>query len=185
MVPGAGAVVVGVQEEVDVPEVLVDGQQRVAWSFEGRGVVGEALLQMVDVVLQLVEEVVASLAGPVLAGAVGAEGVEEVLQDAQGGGGGLVRLQVVVEQGGGEEGRLLEVAGLCVADSHVLEEAQSVAGEGVLVCPEVLAGQAAGQSGEEEQERRGGVRQAWRCGCGRSHGESVGAVGRCWAGGAW
>lgn len=184
MVPGAGAVLVGVEEEVDVPEVFVDGEQRVAWSFEGRGRVGEALLQVVDVVLQLVEEVVASLAGPVLAGAVGAEGVEEVLQDAEGGGGGLVRLEVVVEQGVGEEGRLLEVAGLRVAGSHVLQEAESVAGEGVLVCPQVLAGQAGGQSGEEEQERRGGVRQAWPCGCGLSHGGSVAAVGWCGAGGA-
>lgn len=82
MVPGAGAVVVGVQEEVDVPEVLVDGEQRVAWCFEGHGPVGEALLEVVDVVLQFVEELVARLAGPVVAGAVGAEGVEEVLQDA-------------------------------------------------------------------------------------------------------
>ena len=82
MVPGTGGVVVGVEEEVDVPEVLVDGEQRVAWSFEERGVVREALLEVVDVVLEFVEEVVASLAVPVLAGAVGAEGVEEVLEDA-------------------------------------------------------------------------------------------------------
>lgn len=72
-----------------------------------------------------------------------------------------------------------------MAGSHVLQEAESVAGEGVLVCPEVLAGQGAGQSGEEEQERRGGVRQAWPCGCGRSHGEAVAALGWCRAGGAW
>lgn len=82
MVPGAGAVVVGMEEEVDVPEVLVDGEQRVAWSFEERGVVVAALLEVVDVVLEFVEEVVASLGGPVLAGAVGVEGVEEALKDA-------------------------------------------------------------------------------------------------------
>lgn len=183
MFPGAGAVVVGVEEELDVSEVLVDGEQRVAWSFEERGVVGEASLEVVDVVLEFVEEVVARLAVPVLAGAVGAEGVEEVLEDAEGGGGGLVRAEVVVEEGVGEEGRLLEVAGLCVAGSHVLEEAECVAGEGVVVCPELLAGEGGGESREEEQECRGGVRQAWLWGVGRSHGGSVGAVGWCWAGG--
>lgn len=97
----------------------------------------------------------------------------------------MVRLEVVVEEGVGEEGPLLEVAGLCVAGSHVLQEAERVAGEGVLVRPEVLAGQGGGESGEEEQERRGGVRQAWLCGRGRSHGGSGGAVGCCGAGGAW
>lgn len=154
MVPGAGAVVVGVQEEVDVPEVLVDGEQRVAWSFEGRGVVGEALLQVVDVVLQLVEEVVARLAGPVLAGAVGAEGVEEVLQDAQGGGGGLVRLQVVVEQGGREEGPLLEIAGQCRSWSHVLQMLECIPR---IVDPQVVAREAGGQSHDEEQQCQGAV----------------------------
>lgn len=87
-----------------------------------------------------------------------------------------------MEEGVGEEGRLLQVAGLCVAGSHVLEEAKRVGGEGVVVCPEVLAGQAGGQSGEEEQERRGGVRQAWPCVCGRRHGGCVAAVGCCRAG---
>lgn len=95
-----------------------------------------------------------------------------------------MRVEIGVEEGVGEEGRLLEVAGLCVAGSHVLEEAECVAGEGVVVCPEALAGEAGGQSGEEEQERRCGVRQPWLCGCGRSHAGSVGAVGWCWAGGA-
>lgn len=186
MVPGAGAVVVGVEEALDVPEVLVDGEQRVAWSLEERGVVGEALLEVVDVVLEFVEEGAARLGGPVLAGGVGAEGVEEVLEDAQGGGGGLAREEVVVREGVGEEGPLLEVAGLCVAGSHVVEEAQGVAGEGVVVCPEVLAGEGGGESGEEEQEGRGCVRQAWLCGCGRSsHAGAVCAVGWCWAGGWW
>lgn len=96
-----------------------------------------------------------------------------------------MRVEVVVEEGVGEEGRLLEVAGLRVAGSHVLEEAERVAGEGVVVCPELLAGEGGGESREEEQqERRGGVRQARPWGCGRSHGGSVGAVGWCWAG-AW
>lgn len=90
-----------------------------------------------------------------------------------------MRVEVVVEQGVGEEGRLLEVAGLCVAGSHVPEEAECVTREGVVMCPELLAGEGGGESGEEEQQGRGGVRPAWLWGCGRRHGGCVGAVGWC------
>ena len=95
----------------------------------------------------------------------------------------MARVEVVVREGVGEDGQLLEVAGLCVVAGHVLEEAHGIAREGVLVCPELLAGEAGGESGEEEQERRGCVRQAWLWCCGRRHAGVVGAVGWCWAGG--
>lgn len=46
VVPGAGAVVVGAQEVLDVSEVFVDGDERVAGrlSREERGVVRQAVL---------------------------------------------------------------------------------------------------------------------------------------------
>ena len=183
VVPGAGAVVVGVEEEVDVPEVLVDGGQGVAGSFEEACVVGAALLEAVDVVLELVEEAVAWLGVPVVGGAVGAEGVEEVVEDAEGGGGGLLRVEVGVAEGVGEEGLVLELTGVCGVGSHVVEELELLPGEGVVVGPEVLAGEGGGESREQEQKCRGAVAQAGLWGCERSHGVPVGAVGWCWAGG--
>lgn len=177
VVPGAGAVVVGVEEVVDVAEVFVDVEQQVAGpsALEERGVGWQALLELVDVVLEVVEEVVSCLGVPVLGGGGAAEGGEEVLEDAEGGGGGLLWV-VGVEEGVGEEGRLLVVAGLWGAGSHGLEELEAVPGEGGVAGTQVVAGEGGGESRQEEQERRGAVRPAGLWGCGRSHGGAVGAA---------
>lgn len=184
--PGAGAVVVGVEEVVEVPEVFGDAEHQVAGplGLEERAVGCQALLELLDVVLEVVEEVVACLVVPVLWGAGAAEGVEEVLEDAEGGGGGLLWV-AGVEEGVGEEGRVLVVAGLCRAGSHGLEELEAVPGEGGVAGPQVVAGEGGGESRQEEQERRGGVRQAVLWVCGRSHGGAVGGGGQepgqaCW-----
>ena len=90
-----------------------------------------------------------------------------------------------VEEGVGEaEGRLVLLAGLCRAGSHGLEEPEAVPGEGVVAGPQVVAGEGGGESRQEEQERRGAVRQAGLWGCGRCHGGWVGAAvqepGQAW-----
>lgn len=177
VVPGAGAVVVGAQEVLDVSEVFVDGEQRAArpLSREERGVVRQAVLEALDAVLEAVEELVAWLVVPVLGGGGAAEGVEEVLEDAEGGGGGLLRV-ADVQEGVGEEGRLLVLAGRCGAGSHGLEELEAAPGEGVIAGRPVVAGEAGGESRQEEQERRGAAAQVGLCGCGRRHGGAVGAA---------
>lgn len=177
VVPGAGAVVVGEQEVLDVSEVFVDGEQRVAGplSREERGVVRQAVLEALDAVLEAVEELLACVAVPVLRGGGAAEGVEEVLEDAEGGGGGLLRVGDV-QEGVGEEGRLLVVAGRCGAGSHGVEELEAAPGEGGIAGRRVVAGEAGGERRQEEQERRGGAGQAGLWGCGRSHGGAVGAA---------
>lgn len=183
VVPGAGAVVVGAQEVLDVSEVFVDGEQRVAGPLfrEERGVVRQAVVEALDAVLEAVEELVPWLAVPVLGGAGAAEGVEEVLEDAEGGGGGLLGV-ADVQEGVGEEGRLLVVAGRCGAGSHGLEELEAAPGEGGIAGSAVVAGEAGGESREEEQERRGAAAQAGLWGCGRRHGGAAcgacGALGR-------
>ena len=184
VVPGAGAVVVGAQEVLDVSEVLVDGEQWVAGplSREERGVVWQAVLEVLDAVLEAVEELLPCLVVPVLRGAGAAEGVEEVLEDAEGGGDGLLRVGDM-EEGVGEEGRLLVVAGRCGAVSHVLEELEAAPGEGGIAVRPVVAGEAGGKSREEEQERRGAAPQAGLWGLGCSHGGAVGAA--WWALGRW
>lgn len=143
----------------------------------------------------------ACLGVPVAGGAVAAEGVEEVLEDVEGGGGALVRV-VVVEEGVGEGWRLLVVAGLWRAGSHGLEEVEAVPGEGGVAWPQVVAGEGGGESRQEEQERRGAVPRAGLWGCVRSHGGAVcaawvvlggslvglggGAGGRCaWGAARW
>lgn len=177
VVPGAGAVVVGAQEVLDASEVFVDGEQGVAGplSREERGVVRQAVLEALDAVLEAVEELLACLVVPVLRGAGAAEGVEEVLEDAEGGGGSLLRVGDM-QEGVGEEGRLLVVAGRCGAGSHVVEELEAAPGEGGIAGRPVVAGEAGGKSREEEQERRGAAAQAGLWGFGRSHGGAVGAA---------
>lgn len=70
----------------------------------------------------------------------------------------MVRVEVVVvEEGVGEEGRLLEVAGLYRARSHVLEKLECVPRN---VGPQVVAWEAGCESREEEQECQGAVPQA-------------------------
>ena len=58
VVPGAGAVVVGTEEVMDAAEVLVDAEQPVAGPlpFEARPVGWQALLELLDVVVEAVEE---------------------------------------------------------------------------------------------------------------------------------
>lgn len=179
VVPGAGTVVVGVEEVLDVPEVPADVEQEVAGpsALEERAVGWQALLQVVLVMLEVVEEVVACLGVPVVWGAGAAEGGEEVLEDAEGNGGGLLWV-VGVEEGVGEDGRLLVVAGLWRAGSHGLEELEAVPGEGGVAGTQVVAGEGGGggESRQEEQERRGAVAQAGLWCCGRSHGGAVGAA---------
>lgn len=186
VVPGAGAVVLGAEEVLDVPEVFVEGEGEAAgpWALGERAVGGQALVELVDAVLEAVEEAVSCLGVPVLRGAGAAEGVEEVLEDAEGGGGGLLWV-VGVEEGVGQDGRLVGVAGLCRAGSHGLEELEAVPGEGGVAQRQVVAGEGGGESRQEEQERRGAVAQArglW--GRGRSHGGAVGGAGQE-AGAAW
>lgn len=96
---------------------------------------------------------------PVLGGGVAAEGVEEVLEDAEGGGGGLLRVGDV-QEGVGEEGLLVVVAGRCGAGSHGLEELEAAPGEGGIAGRPVVAGEGGGESRQEEQERRGAPCQA-------------------------
>ena len=179
VVPGAGAVVVGAEEVLDVPEVFVEGEREAAgpWALGERAVGGQALVELLDVVLEAVEELVSCLGVPVLGGAGAAEGVEEVLEDAEDGGGGLLWV-AGVEEGVGEDGRLVGVAGLCRAGSHGLEELEAVPGEGVVSGRQVVAGEGGGESRQEEQERRGAVAQAGLWGCGRSHGGPVGGAGQ-------
>jgi len=81
VVPGAGGVVVGAEEVLDVPEVFVEAEHEVAGRLVlgERGVVCEALLELVDVVLEGVEEAAVRVGVPVWRGVGCAEGVEEVL----------------------------------------------------------------------------------------------------------
>lgn len=172
VVPGAGAVVVGVEEVVDAPEVFVDGERAVAGplSLGERAVGCEALLELLAVSVEVVEEAMACLVVPVLGGALCAEGGEEVVEDVSGGGGGLLWVAVVEEGVGEGEGRLLVLAGLWRSGSHVPEDVEAVPGEGGVAGRQVAAGEGGGESRQEEQERRGAVAQAGVVGCGRRHG---------------
>lgn len=180
VVPGAGAVVVGAEEVVDAPEVSLDVEQQLAepLALEERAAGCQASLELLAVVLEAVEEAVACLGVPVLWGVGAAEGVEEALEDAAGGGGGLLWVVGVVEGVGEGEGGVQVLAGRVGAGSHVLEELGAVPGEGGIAGPEVVAGEGGGESRAEEQERRGAVAQAGLWGCGRSHGGAWVVLGR-------
>lgn len=163
VVPCAGAVGVVLEEVLDAAEVLVDAEVKVAGPspVEARGVGWEAALEVVDVVLKLVEEVVACGVEPVRGGAGAAEGVEEVLEEVEGGVCGLLRV-VGVQEGVREGARhVLLRAGLCGAGSHVAEELEAVPGEGAVVEAQGAAGEGVGGRREEEQEGQGAVDGWW------------------------
>lgn len=70
VVPGAGAVVVGMKVDLDL-------EQQVAGPSASEA--SNAVLQVVDVMIDAVEELVPCVVVPVVGGAGAAEGVEEVL----------------------------------------------------------------------------------------------------------
>lgn len=77
VVPGAGAVVVGMKVDLDGMGVCVDLEQQVAGPSASEA--SNAVLQVVDVMIDAVEELVPCVVVPVVGGAGAAEGVEEVL----------------------------------------------------------------------------------------------------------
>lgn len=163
VVPRAGAVVVFLEEVLDAPEVLVDAEVKVAGPspVEARGVGWEAALEVVDVVVELVEEVVACSVEPVHRDAWTAEDVEEVLEEVEGGVCGL--LCVVGVQKDVREGKkcALMQARLCRAGSHLAEELEAVPDEGVVVEAQGAAGEGVGGRREEEQEGQEGTVDGW------------------------
>lgn len=88
----------------------------------------------------------------------------------------------VVQEGVGEDGRLVVVAGRCGAGSHVAQELEAAPGEGVVAGRPEVAGEAGGESRQEEQERRGTAPQAGLWGCGRRHGGPWVLRGGRWSG---
>lgn len=81
MVPGASTVVVELEEVVNGSEVFVDDEVRVARSslLGAHAFVYEALLKVMDVMLDLVQEAVACVVNPVCWSVWAAKYVEEVL----------------------------------------------------------------------------------------------------------
>lgn len=113
MVPEAGA-----DEVLDEPEVFVDTEWQVVrpLAFKEHAIGWHALLQVVDVMLEVVGEVLPCLGVPVLGSAGTAEDVQEVLEDVGGSGDSLLWV-VDVEEDVEGKWHMLVVAGLWWAGS--------------------------------------------------------------------
>lgn len=83
---------VGAEEVLDVPQVFLDAEQQVAGplAFEEHAVGWHALLKLLDVMPELIEELMLHLGVPVVEGSWAAEGGKEVLEDAEGGSSSLL-----------------------------------------------------------------------------------------------
>lgn len=184
MVPGAGAVIVVVEEGVEAAEVFVDGEVEVARpSCAGARVAArQALLEVLGVPLDLVEEALALAVDPVGWSAGSAEYFEEVLEDVVGGSVGLPGVAGV--QDGVVEGawRAVLWARLGWAGSHVPEELEAVAREGGILGAKVAAGgggsSGGGESFHKEREQQDAVAPWVLWACRHSHGGTLVVVGR-------
>lgn len=180
MVPGAGAVIVVVEEGVEAAEVFVDGEVRVARPSCPRACVAvrQALLEVLGIPLDLVEEALALAVDPVCWSGGAAEYFEEVLEDVVGGFVGL--LGVVGVQDGVIEGawRVVLWARLGWAGSHVPEELEAVAREGGILGAKVVAGGGGGESFHKEREQQDAVPPWVLWACRHSHGGTRVVLGR-------
>ena len=181
MVPGAGAVIVVVEEGVEAAEVFVDGEVKVARPPcpGARAAVCQALLEVVGVPLDLVEEALALAVDPVGWRAGAAEYFEEVLENVVGGFVGLPG--VVGVQDGVVEGawRVVLRARLGWAGIHVPEKLEAVAREGGILGAKVVAdGGAGGECFHKKSEQQDAVPPWVLWACRRSHGGTGVVLGR-------
>ena len=124
--------------------LMLSSRLRGPWPLKSNTVGWHALLQVVDVVLELVEEVVPCLGVPVVGGAWAAEGGKEVLEDAESSGGG----GLVWKEGVGE------------GEGHVLVVGWEPWPGGAGGCPRGRWHRGDAGEGSGEQERRGAMSQA-------------------------
>lgn len=139
---------------MDGSEVFVDAEVSVARPspLGARALVYEALLKVMDVMLDLVEEAVACAVNPVFWSVWAAKHVEEVLEDAEGGDGCLL-LVLAFQKGFWKwKSHVLLWARLWWRWSHILKELEAFPREVGILVTKMVAGEGGGESWQKQEQ---------------------------------